>query len=161
MEPLFPIASLVAGSGTLGICPLPGRSGDYAEDLQTLLGWAPDLVISMTVQREMDSFGAGQLGRDLVAGQVAWHHLPVHDFGAPSERIQDQWPSVSAEAQRVLRHGGKVLAHCKGGCGRSGMILLRLMSELGEQPDAALCRLRAVRPCAVETEAQKLWAQLT
>ena len=32
------------------------------------------------------------------------------------------------------------------------------MIECGEAPEPALKRLRAVRPCAVETEAQMLWA---
>jgi hypothetical protein len=31
--------------------------------------------------------------------------------------------------------------------------------EAGETPGAALARLRAVRPCAVETEAQLAWAK--
>jgi hypothetical protein len=38
------------------------------------------------------------------------------------------------------------------------MIALRLMVEDGEAPDAALARLRAARPCAVETNAQMRWA---
>jgi hypothetical protein len=32
------------------------------------------------------------------------------------------------------------------------------MVECGERPEAALRRLRAMRPCAVETEAQLAWA---
>jgi len=48
--------------------------------------------------------------------------------------------------------------HCRGGCGRSGMIALRLMIEIGEAADDALARLRAVRPCAVETPQQLRWA---
>ena len=39
------------------------------------------------------------------------------------------------------------------------MAALRLMIEVGEDPDAALKRLRAVRACAVETEAQMIWAR--
>ncbi len=39
------------------------------------------------------------------------------------------------------------------------MAVLRLMVEVGEAPEAALARLRAVRPCAVETEAQRDWAE--
>ncbi len=39
-------------------------------------------------------------------------------------------------------------------CGLSA----RLMVEAGEAGDRALARLRAVRPCAVETEAQMGWA---
>ncbi|MDH5531227.1 MAG: protein phosphatase, partial [Paracoccaceae bacterium] len=44
------------------------------------------------------------------------------------------------------------------GCGRSGMAVLRLMVEAGEPVDVALIRLRKVRPCAVETDAQLAWA---
>jgi len=68
-----------------------------------------------------------------------------------------------AQAQDCLARqggagGGKVLVHCMGGCGRSGMAVLRLMVETGEPPHSALSRLRAARPCAVETDAQFDWA---
>jgi len=56
------------------------------------------------------------------------------------------------------RISGKVFAHCYGGKGRSGMVLLRLMVERGLDPDQALQDLRRVRPGAVETQAQWLWA---
>jgi hypothetical protein len=38
------------------------------------------------------------------------------------------------------------------------MAVLRLMVECGEDPAQALARLRSVRPCAVETDAQLDWA---
>ena len=38
------------------------------------------------------------------------------------------------------------------------MIALRLMIEAGEAAGPALKRLRALRPCAIETEAQMDWA---
>lgn len=158
MEPLFPIAHLPAGNGILGICPIPGRSGDYREDLETLLDWAPDMVLTMTTTREMDSFGAADLGRDLTQAGVIWHHLPIQDFGAPTTKIITSWEGISPTAHRILTQGGKVLAHCKGGCGRSGMMLMRILCETGEDPATALTRLRAARPCAVETDAQKDWA---
>ena len=58
---------------------------------------------------------------------------------------------ASNAALSALQGKGRVLIHCMGGCGRSGMAALRLMIEAGEAPGAALERLRAVRPCAVET----------
>ncbi|SMR81853.1 Cyclin-dependent kinase inhibitor 3 (CDKN3) [Aliiroseovarius halocynthiae] len=158
MEPLFPIASLQAGNGTLGICPLPGRSGDYREDVQTLIQWAPDMVLSMTTAREMGSFGASDLGEDLERENIIWHHLPIQDFGAPTAKIITNWQAISPKAHDILAGGGKVLAHCKGGCGRSGMMLLRMLAEIGEDPTTALARLRNARPCAVETDAQFQWA---
>ena len=55
--------------------------------------------------------------------------------------------------------GGRILIHCRGGCGRTGMIVLRVMIEFGEDPDKALKRLRKIRPCAVETKPQEIWAR--
>ena len=46
-----------------------------------------------------------------------------------------------------------------GGCGRSGMAVLRLMIEAGEDAETALARLRTIRPCAIETDAQMAWAR--
>ena len=116
------------------------------------------MVLTMTTEREMDSFGAADLGRDLTQSGVIWHPLPMQDFGAPTARIVANWDDISPTAHRILTQGGKVLAHCKGGCGRSGMMLLRILCETGEEPATALIRLRTVRPCAVETDAQKDWA---
>lgn len=152
------IASLPLAGGTLAISPLPGRGGAYAADLADLRAFAPALVISMTPGDEMAAKGAGDLSGDLSAAGIGWLHLPVADFGTPDPAAGAQWPEVSARAREVLAVGGRVLVHCQGGCGRSGMAALRLMVETGEAPEAALHRLRAVRPCAVETDAQLAWA---
>ena len=155
---MFQISELALGKGLLGISPLPGRGGQYDADLITLFQWNPSLVLSMTTAREMEHKGAGALGADLSSAGVAWVHLPVPDFGAPPEETAKRWPSAAKHAHRALAKGGRVLAHCHGGCGRSGMALLRLMVEAGEDPEKALARLRAIRPCAVETDDQFNWA---
>ncbi len=152
------IAEIHAGAGRLGLCPMPGRGGDYAGDLATLLAWAPALVLTMTEGAELARAGAAGLPEDLAHAGIAWHHLPIPDFNAPPDNIAALWPETSSVARRLLAAGGGVLAHCHGGCGRSGMAVLRLLVELGEGPDPALVRLRAVRPCAVETAAQLSWA---
>lgn len=155
----FAIAALPLGTGILGICPIPGGAGDYTNDLAALLAWGPRLVLTMPTQAELDSTGAGDIGRDLARAGIDWRHLAVGDYDTPGPEMARAWPEASGAAHRVLADGGKVLAHCFGGCGRSGMALLRLMIEAGEAPQAALLRLRAARPCAVETPAQLDWAQ--
>jgi protein-tyrosine phosphatase len=94
------------------------------------------------------------LPADLAAAGVGWLHLPIPDFGTPSAALRAIWPETSAR----LRGSPRLLVHCMGGCGRSGMIALRLMIEAGEAPEPALTRLRDARPCAVETKAQLRWA---
>ncbi|WP_170328849.1 protein-tyrosine phosphatase family protein [Ruegeria arenilitoris] len=158
---LFAIHPVQVGNGTVALSPLPGRAGNYLQDLGVVRDWQPDLVISMTTEGEMLQVGAAGFGDDLRAAAIGWAHLPVMDFGAPPREVQAAWPEVSAAAAQVLARGGRVLVHCRGGCGRSGMIALRLMVEHGERPEAALKRLRAVRPCAVETDGQLDWAAQT
>ncbi len=148
------IAGIEIGGRQRGICPMPGRTGDYAGDLAFLLAWSPRLVVTLAEAGELAARGAASLPADLAAAGVEWLHLPIPDFGTPPRALRDSWPKVSAR----LCCSDRMVVHCMGGCGRSGMILLRLMVEDGEAPDAALARLRAVRPCAVETKAQMRWA---
>ncbi len=154
--PEFVIHSLPVGGGVLGISPIPGRTRHYYADWLRLMDWGPSLVISMTEQAELNRKGAGSLGRDLANAGISWLHLPVPDFGVPTDL---NWPMVCDRALGELRGAKRVLVHCFGGCGRSGMMCLRLMIAAGEKPDTALTRLRKVRPCAVETDAQMGWAR--
>lgn len=156
----YRIAEVSCGDGWLGIGPMPGRGGAYDADLSAILRWGSGLVLTMTTARELEMSGARAFGADLHAAGVAWRHLPIPDFGAPPPETDALWPDVSATAHASLSDGGRVFAHCFGGCGRSGMALLRLMVEAGEDVDTALARLRRVRPCAVETEPQKAWAAI-
>ena len=154
----FTIHELTAGGGILAISPLPGRSRHYATDFNRLLDWGPSMVVTTCTQAELERKGSGGLGTDCAACGIDWAYLPVTDFESPGSDIAAAWPDVVVRAREHLARGGKVLFHCFGGCGRSGMAALRLMVELGEAPQDALHRLRAVRPCAVETQAQYDWA---
>lgn len=135
---------------------MPGRTRHYYTDWLRLMDWAPQLVITLTTQAELDRKGAGTLGADLANAGISWLHVPIPDFGTPGAI---DWAGIRDTTLAVLQRRQRVLVHCHGGCGRSGMMVLRLMIAAGEPPDAALARLRAVRPCAVETDAQMQWAR--
>ena len=152
------IHALSVADGILAITQLPGTRDGYEADLEHIRDWKPGLVISMTTSTEMQAAGAAALGQDAQRSASRWAHLPVEDFGAPGPDMLARWPEINHSARKALVGGGRVLVHCKGGCGRSGMVALRLMIECGEAPAQALARLRAVRPCAVETPEQMDWA---
>lgn len=152
------IYAVSVGQGILALSPVPGADGDFAGDVQHLVEWKPSIVLSLVSEVELVAAGASGLWRELVDAGCRWEHLPIHDFGIPDDAFEAAWPDVSANMRRALMGGGRILVHCRGGCGRSGMVALRLMIELGEAPDDALERLRAVRPCAVETPEQMRWA---
>lgn len=155
----FAIYELELGGGTLALSPAPGR-GSYQHDLAHIARWGADMVLTMTTMEELERLGAEGLPDDLSALGIVWHHLPIQDFGAPGPSTAAKWPAVETEALALLAKGGKVLTHCYGGCGRSGMAALKLMVARGEDYAEALHRLRATRPCAVETQGQLDWAKL-
>lgn len=152
------IHALPVLDGIVALSAMPGQGGDYAGDLLHLHDWQPALVVSLATTAEMQAGGAATLGNDLQDVGTRWLHLPTPDRGVPDAQAGETWQAISRVALGALRGGGRVLFHCRAGCGRSGMAVLRLMVEAGEPPDAALTRLRARRPCAVETDAQGRWA---
>jgi len=152
---IFPVN---VSNGTLGISQMPGRNGRLADDLSAIKDWRPALVISMTTGAELAVAGRADMGGLIQAMGIDWSHFPVADYATPTAQQAPDWHALSGRALAVLKNGGRVLIHCKGGCGRSGIAVLRLMVEAGERPSEALGRLRAVRPCAVETDAQFAWA---
>ncbi len=153
----FEIAELsLPGGARLGIAGLPGRRGEGLADLARIARWGAGLVISATTAEEMARHDMADLGVMLDGFGIAWAHLPIDDFGTPGDAAA--WAGLAPRAHGVLDAGGAVLVHCLCGRGRSGMLALRLLVERGEEARAALARLRAVRPGAVETPAQFAWA---
>jgi hypothetical protein len=147
---VFSISEIKVGRGLLGLCPLP-QAGDVA----ALRDWRADLVLTLVEPAEMAALSP-DLSAALAAAGLAQRCFPIVDYGVP----EHGWPALSADLHAALAQGARIVVHCRGGCGRTGMIALRLMIEAGEMPAQALVRLRAVRPCAVETTAQGVWAGL-
>ena len=137
----FSLAQIAVGGGVLGLCPAP-----QVADAAVLRDWQADLVLTLLEELPPD------LAAALAQAGIAQRHFPIVDYGVPAR----DWAAISTDLRRILAAGGRVVIHCRAGCGRTGMIALRLMREAGEAD--ALARLRAVRPCAIETEAQMAWA---
>jgi protein-tyrosine phosphatase len=155
----FAVATvMLAGGGRIGLCRLPGRSGDLDDNVSVIRDWQPAFVVSMTETAEMTALGAADLPARLQALGIGWRPFTVVDYGVPDADASERWPMLAALLHAALDRDEGVLLHCRGGLGRSGMIALRLLTERGEDADAALAAIRAARPGAVETEAQRLWA---
>jgi protein-tyrosine phosphatase len=138
----FAIYEVAVGGGVVALCPMPSS----AQDVETVNAWQPSVVVSLTQMFE----GATAT----FEGQFAeWVHVPIVDLGVPEG---DELDGIIARSVAIVREGGRVVFHCMGGCGRSGMAVLRVM-HLMDVPDA-LQTLRAIRPCAVETDDQLKWA---
>lgn len=140
-------------SGTLALCRQPATDADFA----MISAWAPSVVVTLTGEDEFPKAGTS-LPRQFLKAPYDWLHLPITDFGIPPKTDCDLWQDTLGQLQGILATNGRALVHCKGGQGRSGMLLLKLLTLQGENGEEALKRIRAVRAGAVETEDQYIWA---
>ncbi len=140
------------GAGTLALCRQPSDVADFS----MIAEWHPQMVVTHTQEDEFPELELS-LPVHFLEADYDWLHLPIIDFGIPKDTDQKLWDTSLKELLSVLNAGGRVLAHCKGGQGRSGMLLLKLLVLQGENPETALARIRTVRTHAVETDEQYNW----
>lgn len=78
-------------------------------------------------------------------------HLPVPDFTAPTS---EQLRRAIEFMDEQIAAGRPVAVHCLGGKGRTGTVLAAWLIAHGESAEHAVAEVRALRPGAIETDAQ-------
>ena len=155
----FEVFEISVGPAILGMSPLPGLTGDFLADVEKIFNWNPTTIVSLTPKKEMEDLGASDFVSMIAKERISWVHFPIKDFSIVGQQQEVLWEKISKNISLQINNGNRILVHCRGGCGRTGMVVLRFMIEFGEDPEKALERLRVVRPCAIETLAQENWAK--
>ena len=155
----FEVFEISVGPAILGMSPLPGLTGDFLADVEKIFNWNPTTIVSLTPKKEMEDLGASDFVSMMAKERIPWVHFPIKDFSIVDQQQEILWEKISKNINLQINDGNRILVHCRGGCGRTGMIVLRFMIEFGEDPEKALERLRVIRPCAIETLAQENWAK--
>lgn len=161
------IATISAGPnfGRIGVTFCPGKKQasaltgswdrDVDLDVRTITRWGAVAVVTLIEPHEFDELRVEGLGDAIRAQQIDWLHLPIPDVSTPGAAFEAAWSKVGPGLRSRVRAGFDVLVHCKGGLGRAGMIAARLLIDLGLDPAQAVTSVRAVRPGAIETNAQE------
>ena len=150
--------------GRIGITFCPGKhdpaasTGAWARDLEAdldaIAAWGARLVLTLVEPAELAALKVPHLGAEARRRGLDWRHLPIADYSVPAGDFEKQWETNGRDIRALLRSGGDVVVHCKGGIGRAGMIAARLLVELGMTPEDAIREVRRVRTGAIETPAQ-------
>lgn len=143
-------------------CPgmkMPGMLGmwdrDLDADLDVIARWGAAAVVSLIEDEEMRRLSVTALPEAARRRDLEWYHLPIPDRQAPGVLFEDRWREAGPLLRAHLVTRRKVFVHCRGGLGRSGTVVARLLIDLGETPATALARVRRAQPSAVESVEQE------
>jgi protein-tyrosine phosphatase len=166
-DPLL-IAQVTAGAGLVGLTICPGKRGDSVfgvawerdldADVRVIRDWGATAVVTLLEDHEFEMLGVEGLSAAVRDAGMQWLHLPIRDLQVPDARFEAGWASAGVQLGNQLRSGERVLVHCRGGLGRTGMVAVRLLVEVaGVTPRQALDSVREARHGAVETPEQEAW----
>jgi protein-tyrosine phosphatase len=148
--------------GVIGITLCPGKKDpprgwdrDLEADLAAIRSWGAEAIVTLIEENEMVMLKVTALPEMAARHGVRWLHLPIRDICPPDHRFEAEWAVAGPELRRILRRGGSVLVHCRGGLGRAGTVAARLLVEMGLEPAAAIAAVRQARLGAIETPEQE------
>jgi ADP-ribosyl-[dinitrogen reductase] hydrolase len=154
----------VPRAGVIGLTHLPGRCrigpGGWREtrllfaDLAAIEAWGATAMVTLVERCEWARYGVTGVASAVRTRRFDWIELPIVDMGTPAAPFAAGWRRHGAALLRRLAAGERILVHCAGGLGRSGMLAARLLVAFGVAPDAAISAVRGARPGAIETAAQ-------
>ena len=158
------IAEVLFGDreGRLGLTICPGKKDaaagwnrDIETDLRAIRNWGASTVLTLIEDHEFALLQVQEMAVGVQSLGMDWIHLPIRDVDVPDERFEFGWKSIGPELHRRIDAGERVLIHCRGGIGRTGLVAGLILVERGCDSRDAIHRVRAVRRGAIETRAQE------
>jgi len=156
-------------SGAIGITFCPGKKDrhshtgiwerDLDTDMESIRRWGTTSLVTLMEDHEFDQLGVRLLPFTAQGLGLIWFHIPIRDISIPDFRFHERWSGIGLRLMNVLREGGRVVVHCRGGLGRSGIVAALLLIEAGMDSREAVDAVRGVRPVAIETVQQEAYVR--
>jgi protein-tyrosine phosphatase len=142
--------------GQIGLTILPGRK-DYSrsidDDLHQLKKEGIEVIVPLITDDEFHHFGVDNLLKEYDENEFEVYRLPIMDQLVSSEK---EMRVLISYLDEKIKQGKKVLLHCVGGLGRSGMAAASYLKYKGMDSGKAIDVVREARgPRAVETKIQE------
>jgi len=159
----------LAAGGAIGMTHCPGRcTRDAAgrdwqrrldDDVLAVRDAGYATVVTLLADDELARHGVPGLRARVQAAGLRSLQLPIADYGVPDSTVLRDWNAALPGLLAQLQQPGRVLVHCAGGFGRTGMMVATLLRALGEEAGPAMAQVRAVRPGTIETAEQEAFVR--
>ena len=135
--------------GGLLLTPCPGTKGVNAiTSLRQLKAAGATVVLTALEHGDLPDQGIELLAEACKLLGMQWFHVPIEDDCAPTAEFESKWERANDAAQIALNNGEFVVAHCKGGSGRTGLLAARILLARGKPFEATIESIQAQRPGA-------------
>ncbi|MFM7325621.1 MAG: cyclin-dependent kinase inhibitor 3 family protein [Nodosilinea sp.] len=159
----FLTCDLLQHPGQIGLTIAPGRQDEdskaiWQRDLQADLvrlrdHYGVDRLVCLLNAEEREFLSIPTLLEAAEALGMVTENLPIVDDALPKSR-----KDLVALVDRILaatEAGETVAIHCRGGTGRTGLVVAACLVRLGYQAEAAIATVQKVRPGALGLAAQR------
>ncbi|MDX1751204.1 MAG: dual specificity protein phosphatase family protein [Methylophaga sp.] len=149
-HPLYPL-TIPGQKGILLLTPCPGTANtDLASAIGDLKTADAKAVLTLMTEQELQQNHVEALPEQCRENDIEWFHLPVDDDEAPSEAFNNVWQNSRSKVHQLLDEGHAVAVHCKGGSGRTGLVVGQILLERGVQLADAIALVQSARPKAFQ-----------
>ncbi|GAB4113659.1 MAG: cyclin-dependent kinase inhibitor 3 family protein [Sandaracinaceae bacterium] len=152
--------------GRLGMTIAPGKKDPYgitaawnrnldADLLRLRDEYSTDLIVSLVEDHELDLLKIPGLHARALALGIATLRYPIRDVDVPTD--MDHHAEVVNAILAWIQRGKTTVVHCRGGHGRTGLVVATVLVALGHSARDAIAATRAARAGTVEVPAQERW----
>ena len=140
--------------GRLAISPRP-RGGEWLKDeIRTWSQSGIDVVVSLLTRDEMKDLELNEEAELCRAHNISFISFPIDDLSVPASRSEAL--NLISALDRLLVEGHRIVIHCRGGIGRSGLLAASLLVNSGIEPEAAIRQASDARGFSVPETAQQI-----
>lgn len=151
-----PFDILQLETGAFIFTPCPGTKGvGLSQSVADLKAAGAKAIITLMYDEELVKNGAQQLAIECEQAGLSWFQLPILDDDAPNEAFSLAFNKHLNEILAIIKSGGSVAVHCKGGSGRTGLVIGLLMHELGYAKNDIVNQVQAIRPKSLHNSVQR------
>lgn len=129
-----------ATQGRLWLTGLPNTSTRLADFLAAARAFGVVRVLVLTEHDEMAALAPSYAAAtESSSFPFIIDRFPIRDFGVP--RNSADFLNCAGQIAAALRDGERIVVHCRGGVGRSGMMAQAVLVALGMSSRTAGCRV--------------------
>ena len=150
----FDVLTLDNGA-KLVFTPCPGtKEQNLADSIATLKQAGTDMLLTLMFDDEMETNNASALPTVCEHQQTNWTQLPIQDDAAPDALFEKQWLNHKQQILNTIKQQGTIAVHCKGGSGRTGLVIAIILLAYGYSADNIIEQVQKVRPKALTNPVQ-------